>query len=176
VIGYYGFTSWVPTLLLAQGITVTKSLAYTVIIAAANPVGALAATQFADRCERKWQLALSSLAIAIFGLIFSQQTSAAGIMVVGVLIAFSNTVMAYSFHAYQSELYPTRVRARAVGFTYSWSRFSTIFIGFIIAFCLRNYGTLGVFIFIAGAMFIVFLVIAILGPRTTGLRLEAISR
>jgi putative MFS transporter len=176
VVGYYGFTSWVPTLLLAQGITVTKSLAYTIVIAGANPVGALAATQFADRCERKWQLAFSALAIAIFGLVFSQQTTAAGIMVVGVLIAFSNTVMAYSFHAYQSELYPTRVRARAVGFTYSWSRFSTIFIGFIIAFCLRNYGTLGVFVFIAGAMIIVFLVIAIMGPRTTGLRLEAISR
>ena len=176
VVGYYGFTSWVPTLLLAQGITITKSLAYTIVIAAANPVGALAATQFADRCERKWQLALSALAIAIFGLLFSQQTTPVGIMVVGVLIAFSNTVMAYSFHAYQSELYPTRVRARAVGFTYSWSRFSTIFIGFIIAFCLRNYGTLGVFVFIAGAMIVVFLVIAIMGPRTTGLRLEEISR
>jgi putative MFS transporter len=176
VVGYYGFTSWVPTLLLAQGITVTKSLAYTVVIAAANPLGALCATQFADRCERKWQLAVSALAIAIFGLIFSQQTTALGIMVVGVAIAFSNTVMAYSFHAYQSELYPTRVRARAVGFTYSWSRMSTIFVGFIIAFFLRNYGTLGVFTFIAGAMIIVFLVIAIMGPRTTGLRLEAISR
>ncbi len=176
VVGYYGFTSWVPTLLLAQGITVTRSLAYTVIIAAANPVGALAATWFADRCERKWQLAFASLGIAIFGLIFSQQTQALGIMVVGTLIAFSNTVLAYSLHAYQSELYPTRIRARAVGFTYSWSRISTVFVGFMIAWCLRNYGTLGVFTFIAGAMFIVFLVIAILGPRTTGLRLEAISR
>ncbi|MGA3000103.1 MAG: MFS transporter [Acetobacteraceae bacterium] len=176
VVGYYGFTSWVPTLLLAQGITVTKSLAYTVIIAAANPAGALAATWFADRCERKWQLAFSSLGIAVFGLIFSQQTSAQGIMVVGILIAFSNTVLAYSLHAYQSELYPTRIRARAVGFTYSWSRISTVFVGFMIAWCLRNYGTLGVFTFIAGAMFIVFLVIAIMGPRTTGLRLEAISR
>ena len=176
VVGYYGFTSWVPTLLLAQGITVTRSLAYTVIIAAANPVGALAATWFADRCERKWQLAYSALGIAIFGLVFSQQSSAIGIMFVGTLIAFCNTVLAYSLHAYQSELYPTRIRARAVGFTYSWSRFSTIFVGFMIAWCLRNYGTIGVFTFIAGAMVTVFLVIAIWGPRTTGLRLEAISR
>ena len=66
--------------------------------------------------------------------------------------------------------------ARAVGFTYSWSRFSTIFVGFFIAFFLRHYGTLGVFTFIAGAMVTVFLIIAIMGPRTTGLRLEAISR
>jgi putative MFS transporter len=176
VVGYYGFTSWVPTLLLAQGITVTKSLAYTVIIAGANPVGALCATWFADRCERKWQLALSSLGIAVFGLAFSQQSTAVGIMVVGSMVAFSNTILAYSMHAYQSELYPTRIRARAVGFTYSWSRISVVFVGFMIAWCLRNYGTIGVFTFIAGAMFIVFLIIAIFGPRTTGLRLEAISR
>jgi MFS transporter, putative metabolite:H+ symporter len=176
VVGYYGFTSWVPTLLIAQGITVTKSLAYTVIIAAANPLGALAATWFADRCERKWQLAGSALAIGVFGLVFSQQTGAAGIVVAGALIAFSNTVMAYSLHAYQSELYPTRIRARAVGFTYSWSRFSTIFVGFIIAFFLKNYGAVGVFAFVASAMVTVFLVIGIMGPRTTGLRLEAISR
>ena len=165
-----------PTLLLAQGITVTESLAYTVIIAAANPLGALAATQFADRCERKWQLAFAALAHRDLRPGLFAADRAVGIMVVGALIAFSNTVLAYSLHAYQSELYPTRIRARAVGFTYSWSRFSTIFVGFIIACCLGNYGTLGVFTFIAGAMVIVFLIIAIMGPRTTGLRLEAISR
>ena len=175
-VGYYGFTSWVPTLLLAQGINITKSLAYTIIIAAANPLGSLAATQFADKCERKWQLAIAALGIAGFGLIFSQMTEAPWIMAIGVCSAFCNTVLAYSLHAYQSELYPTRIRARAVGFTYGWSRFSTIFIGFIIAFCLRNYGSIGVFTFIAGSMIIVFFVIAIMGPRTTGLRLEEISR
>src|SRR5271163_3488115 len=95
-VGYYGFTSWVPTLLLAQGINVTKSLAYTVIIAAANPLGALCATQFADRSERKWQLALSALSIGVFGLAFSQQSTPLGIMVTGAIIAFSNTVLAYS--------------------------------------------------------------------------------
>ncbi len=175
-IGYYGFTSWVPTLLVAQGITFTKSLAYTVIIAIASPTAALVATQIADRIERKWQLACAALAIAGFGILFSQQRMATGIIVLGLLIAFSNTILAYSLHAYQSELYPTRIRARAVGFTYSWSRFSTIFVGFFIAYFLRHYGTLGVFLFIAVAMVIVFVVIASMGPRTTRLRLEAISR
>jgi MFS transporter, putative metabolite:H+ symporter len=176
VIGYYGFTSWVPTLLLSQGINITRSLAYTFVIALAAPGAALAATQFADRFERKWQLSWSAIAIAVFGLCFSQQRGAVGIVVFGLLIAFSNTILAYSLHAYQSELYPTRIRARAVGFTYSWSRFSTIFVGFFIAFFLRNYGTTGVFVFIASAMLAVFVVIAAMGPRTTNLRLEAISR
>ena len=177
VVGYYGFTSWVPTLLLAQGITVTRSLAYTVDhrrrqsarCAVPRPSSPIAASANGSSRLPRW-------AIAVFGLVFSQQTTALGIMVAGAAIAFSNTVLAYSFHAYQSELYPTRIRARAVGFTYSWSRVSTVFVGFMIAWCLRNYGTLGVFTFVAGAMFIVFLIIAIMGPRTTGLRLEAISR
>jgi putative MFS transporter len=162
--------------LIAQGINITKSLAYTFVIALASPAAALVATQIADRFERKWQISVSALAIATFGLCFSQQRGAAGIVVFGLLIAFSNTIFAYSLNAYQSELYPTRIRARAVGFTYSWSRFSTIFVGFFVAFFLRNYGPTGVFVFIASAMIAVFVVIASMGPRTTNLRLEEISR
>jgi len=48
-------------------------------------------------------------------------------------------------------------------------------VGFFIALFLRLYGTTGVFLFIAGAMIIVFSVIGAMGPRTTGLRLEEIS-
>jgi putative MFS transporter len=175
-IGYYGFASWVPTLLLAQGITVTKSLAYTFVVACVAPLGPLVATRLADRIDRKWQVTGAGLGIAVFGLLFSQQTTGLGIMALGILIQISNTCLSYSFHAYQAELFPTRIRARAVGFVYSWSRFSTIFVGFMIAFCLRNYGTTGVFLFIAGAMVIVSTMIAVMGPRTARLRLEAISR
>jgi putative MFS transporter len=45
-------------------------------------------------------------------------------------------------------------------------------VGFFVALFLRLYGTTGVFLFIAGAMIIVF---AVIGPRTTRLRLEEIS-
>jgi putative MFS transporter len=175
-IGYYGFASWVPTLLIAQGITLTKSLLYTFTIALANPIGPLLALAIADRVHRKWQLAGSCAALAVFGLIFSQQRTALGIILMGILITFSTTNLSYSFHAYQAELFPTRIRARAVGFVYSWSRFSTIFVGFMVAFFLRNYGTVGVFGFIAAAMVLCVIVIATMGPPTARLRLEQISR
>jgi MFS transporter, putative metabolite:H+ symporter len=174
-IGYYGFSSWVPTLLISQGIGVTKSLAYTFIIAVAAPIGPLVGIYFADRFERKWQIAWAAVGIAVFGLLFSQQGSAAGVIVFGLLITLCNNWMAFSFHAYQAELYPTRIRAQAIGFVYSWSRFSTIFSGFIIAFFLGRYGTVGVFGFIAGAMMVVFIVIAGFGPAVTRRRLEAIA-
>lgn len=92
------------------------------------------------------------------------------------LITFSTSNLSYSFHAYQAELCPTRIRSRAIGFTYSWSRFSTIFVGFMVAFFLHNYGTVGVFGFIASAMIACCIVIAAMRPPTARLRLEQISR
>ncbi len=175
-IGYYGFSSWVPSLLVSQGIEVTRSLAYTFVIAIAAPVGPLLGVIFADRFERKWQIAAAAIGIAAFGLLFAHQTTAAGVIACGVLITLANNWMSFSFHAYQAELYPTRIRAKAVGFVYSWSRFSAIFSGYVIAFCLGRYGTIGVFGFIAGAMAALVAVIGIFGPAVTRRSLEAIAR
>ena len=174
-IGFYGFANWVPTLLIAKGILVTKSLQYTFIIALAYPAFALASVAFADRIERKWQVALSSLGMAVCGVIFSLQTSAAALIVLGVIQTCLLTWLSFSYHNYMAEIYPTRIRARAVGFVYSWSRFSTIFTGFFIAFFLSSFGVTGVFLFIGGAMIVVAAAILIFGPRTNQLALEAIA-
>jgi len=164
-IGFYGFVNWVPTLLIAKGIAVTKSLEYTFIIALAWPVFPLLAMSFADRLERKWQVILSSLGIAGFGMIFAMQQRPAALIAFGVIQTMLNTWLSFSAHNYQSELFPTRMRARAIGFVYSWSRFSTIFSGFFVAFFLRHFGVTGVFGFIAVSMVIVALAISF-GPRT----------
>ncbi len=174
-IGFYGFSSWVPALLISQGIEVTRSLAYTFVIAIAAPVAPLIAIYFADRFERKWQISWAAIGIAAFGLLFAQQTTAIGVIICGLLITLCANWLSFSFHAYQAELYPTRIRAQAVGFVYSWSRFSAIFSGFVIAFFLGRYGTIGVFGFIAGAMVIVFIVIGGFGPAVNKRRLEAIA-
>ena len=62
-----------------------------------------------------------------------------------------------------------------MGFTYSFSRISTVFASFIIAFFLQQTGTRGVFGLIAVAMLAVVLSIGTLGPRTRDLELEEIS-
>jgi putative MFS transporter len=77
IIGYYGFASWVPTLLIAAGVTTTNSLRYSFLIAIAAPLGPLVALSFADRVERKWQIVVSALCIGAFGMLFAQQRGAA---------------------------------------------------------------------------------------------------
>lgn len=174
-IGFYGFANWVPTLLIAKGIHVTQSLQYTFIMAFAYPLFALFSTSFADKMERKWQVVAASIGMAVCGVIFSMQDAAAALIVLGFIQTMMNTWISFSFHNYQAELFPTRMRARAVGFVYSWSRFSTIFTGFFIAFFLKNFGVEGVFGFIAVAMAIVAISIGGFGPRTNHRPLEEIS-
>jgi putative MFS transporter len=174
-IGYYGFATWVPVLLQEEGVTTVKSLTFTFLIALVAPVGPLLAIPFADRWQRKFQIVWSAAGIAVFGLLFSQMRAPFWIVLFGMLVTTANNWMSWSFHAYQAELYPTRIRAQAVGFVYSWSRFSTIFVGFWIAAILRAQGTTGVFLFIAAAMAVVMVIVTTLGPRTSGRQLEELS-
>jgi putative MFS transporter len=175
-VGFYGFANWVPTLLIERGIAVTSSLQYTFIIAIAAPFGPLLAVALADRLERKWQIVLSALGIAVSGVLFARMTAAALLILFGVLLTLSNNIMSYAFHAYQAELYPTRIRARAIGMVYSWSRLSVVFTSFVIGFFLSRFGVSGVFTLIAGSMAVVMLSIGLMGPRTNNLALEMISK
>jgi putative MFS transporter len=175
-VGFYGFNNWVPTFLISQGITVTKSLGYTFFIALAAPIGPLLAALFTDRIERKWAIAGAAACVAVFGLAFAGAREAAALIVFGAAVTLANNVMSFSFHAYQAELYPTRIRALAVGFVYSWSRLSTVFSAFVIAFFLRAFGVTGVFSLIAASMTVVVIAIGVFGPKVRNLPLESISR
>src|SRR5262252_1974157 len=173
--GYYGFAAWVPTLLIAKGITVTTSLEYAFIIAIANPIGPLLCLLFADHIERKWQVCLGAIGIGVFGMLFARSTEPGALIALGVVVTLCNNLLSYSFHNYQSELFPTRIRSRAIGFVYSWSRLSAALSGLVVAFLLNLGGVNAVFAFIALAMAIVVVTIGGFGPRTRGLALEAIA-
>ncbi len=174
-VGFYGFQNWVPTLLVQQGIEITKSLGYTTIIALAAPVGPLIGFFLGERIERKFVIVACAGLILVCGLVFGATRSGLVIVAMGLALQVAANGMSYSFHAYQQELFPTGLRARASGFVYSWSRLSVIFSSFVIADLLKFFGVPGVFLFIAGAMAVVMATIGLYGPRTSGVALERIS-
>jgi len=171
--GFYGFANWVPTLLVEKGITVTKSLQYSFIVAFAYPIAPLLAASFADRLERKWIICGACVAIIAFGSAFSQLTIPALLILSGVLLTAANMTMSYAYHAYQTEVFPTSIRARASGLVYSMSRVSAMFSGFIVAYMLRVACVNGVFGLITSAMILVIVAIATFGPNVRGKPLDA---
>ena len=110
------------------------------MIALAAPVGPLLGFFLGDRFERKWIIVAAAGAILVCGLIFGQALDSALIVAMGVGLTLAANIMSFSFHAYQQELFPTGIRARAAGFVYSWSRLSVIFSSFVIAFVLERVG------------------------------------
>jgi len=174
-IAFYGFGNWLPALVNAQNRNVPRSAQVSFLITLAFPIGPLLWSTIAEKCERKWQIVGAAVGTAVFGLLFATHTAPLGLVVLGVLITLMNSLLGYSSHVYQAELFPTRMRARAVGFVYSWGRLSTAFTSLIIGLFFQRFGTPGVFALIAFAMLVVVIAVGAFGPRTRGLTLEQIS-
>ncbi len=174
-IGFYGFNSWIPTLLIARGINITHGLEYAFIIAISQPVGPLLGGVFADKIERKYQIIGGLAGMGALMTAFAFATSPAALIPIGIAFTLAANVMSYAYHGYQAELYPTRIRSRAVGFVYSWSRLAAAFSGLIIGSLLVTGGVPAVAVFIGGAMLVGITMIGIFGPSTQGMALEQLN-
>ncbi|WP_371141423.1 MFS transporter [Burkholderia cepacia] len=174
-IGFFGFSQWLPTLLAAQGASVTKSLWYAFVIAFAYPVSPFVAGLLADRIERKWLIVASAFGVALFGTAFAMSAQAPFVIAFGLLVTLSNTVLASNGTAYQSEVFPTEIRGRALGFVHSIGRLTGIASSFIVALLLERAGVSAVFVLIGGSMLIVMVSIGVFGPRTNNRALDEIA-
>ncbi len=171
-VAYFGFNNWLPSLLEARGVEITKSLVYSALIALAYPLAPLAFSLFADRYERKWQIVAGAAVVAVAGMLFSGQSTAAGWIIFGLAVSIGNNLSSYASHTYRSELFPTGVRGRAIGLIYSCDRLVAAFSGYIIAAILVGVGVTGVFVFITAASVLNMAAVALFGPRTRGLASE----
>ncbi len=164
--GFYGLVNWLPTLLISQGFTILRSLQYTFIISIIYPLSPLLFIPIADRIERKWHIVLAAGSAAVLGLLFSHAAGSLMVVTLGILLTISNNWLSFAYHAY----HPTSLRARGVGFVYSFSRLSIVVSSFVIALLLRRFGPFGVFAFIACSMAIVVVTVGFFGPRTRARR------
>ena len=174
-IAFYGFGNWLPTLVNAQNHNMPRSAEVSFFSTLAFPVGRLLWSVIAETYERKWHIVAAAVGTAIFGLLFATRTGPLGVAVLGILITPMTSLLGFSSRAYQAELFPTRLRARAVGFVYSWGRLSTAFTSLIIGFLFQHFGAAAAFVLISFAMFVVVVSVGVFGPRPRGLTLELIS-
>jgi MFS transporter, putative metabolite:H+ symporter len=174
-VGYYGFGTLAPLVLVSKGFTVTQSLGYTAASFLGYPIGAALAIPVIERIERKTLIIVAALTMAACGLVFGWSTGAAVIVVSGFTLTVASNVFAAGFHTYQPELFPTAVRAGAVGIAYSLSRVVAMVLPFIALTVLKHCGASGVYLGSAAALVILCVNVAVLGPPSTGRPLEEVS-
>ncbi|WCR29994.1 MFS transporter [Paenibacillus thiaminolyticus] len=125
-LGFYGFGSWVPTLLVQNGIMLDKSLLYSTLITIGAPLGALLGAMISDRFERKWNLVASSLFIAISVFFYSMTVNPLFLIAFGFLVNLIERTSSSNLYTYTSEMYPTSIRGSGYGLTYGLGRFSNV--------------------------------------------------
>ncbi|WP_019423731.1 MFS transporter [Paenibacillus sp. OSY-SE] len=148
-LGFYGFGSWVPTLLVQNGVVLNKSLLYSTLITIGAPLGALLGALIADRYERKWNLIASSLFIAISVFLYGTTLNPVFLIVFGFLVNMIERTYSSNLYTYTSELYPTHIRASGYGLTYGLGRFSNVFGPVLISFMILEFGSSSVFTLIS---------------------------
>ncbi len=174
-IGFYGFMSWVPTLLARHGFEMVHSLNYVTLINLGALPGALFAVYLSDRVERKYSIAAVALAIALFGLLYGLTFEPVAIVIFGFLAAtMMDTFSALGF-AYTPEQYPTDVRNSGTGLAYGVGRLANVVNPFVISAIFTGLGYPYVFAYIAGAWVITAGIALAYGAKTTGRTLETIS-
>jgi putative MFS transporter len=165
-VGFFGYSSWAPTLLFKEGITVEKSLTYVSISAIGAPLGSYIASLITDRMERKWSLTITGVVIAISGILYGLTFNPIFIVIFGLLVNVFERTFTSLAYAYSPELYPTEARAVGTGISYGIGRLSNLLGPIIVSSLYITQGYQSVFYFVGACWITGAIVIGLFGPRT----------
>lgn len=165
-VGFFGYSSWAPTLLTTEGVGVEKSVFYVAISTVGAPLGSYLAALVTDRFERKWCLVAFGAVIALCGLLYGLTFTPVLIVVFGFLVNLFERGYTALGYAYSPELFDTQTRSLGTGVSYGLGRLSNAAGPLIVAALYSGSGYRSVFYFIAGTWIVGALVLAVFGPRT----------
>lgn len=165
-IAIQGFGTWVPTLLVKQGIDVEQSIAYVALATIGAPLGAFIASRISDKFDRKWAITVVSILIMALVALFGFASMPIVIIVVGFLIHMFERTFSSMAYSYTPEMYPPEARGSGNGLTYGVGRLANMFGPFIVSMLYGGFGYLSVFMFFAGCWIICAVGIGIFGDST----------
>jgi putative MFS transporter len=173
-IGFYGFASIAPIVLLAKGFDLAHSLNYAALTACGYPLGSLLSVYLTERMERRTLLIVSSLGVAGFGVVFGLAGQLWLVLAAGFATTVSSVVQSNVSHIYQAELFPTASRSTAIGIPYSASRLVGTVLPLVALTVLSAIGPGGLYACCASLLVVMTIAVRILGPRTNNRQLDTI--
>src|SRR5262249_24632279 len=173
---YYGFFTWIPSLLVKQGMTVTKSFAYSIVIYLAQIPGYYSAAFLSEKLDRKWTIVAYLLLGGVSAYFMSQAQSGAAITLAGFWLSFFMNGTYAGIYAYTPELYPTTFRTTGMGVASSFGRIGGLSAPIVIGNTYSHIGFGGVFSITTIVLVLGALAVAVLRIGTPGKSLEQITQ
>ncbi|WP_158891048.1 MFS transporter [Amycolatopsis anabasis] len=172
---YYGFFSWIPTLLVDRGITVTKSFEFAIVIYLAQVPGYFSAAWLGERLDRKNTIALYLAGSAAAAFWLSRLDDPVPIMVSGAVLSFFLNGTYAGLYSYTPEVFPTWIRATGTGLSSSFGRFGSILAPSVIGFFASALGFGGVFVLTTTVLAVGVAGVLVFGLSTAGRSLEELT-
>jgi MFS transporter, putative metabolite:H+ symporter len=168
----FGFVNWIPTFFVQQGLSITRSFAYALVIALGAPLGCALGAFSTDRLGRRACIIGASILTIVMGAIYPFVATPAVLLGVGLLLIVGIYILtSILYGVYTSELFPTEIRLRANGICNMFGRGATIITPFIVVALFRGYGVAGVLALMIGLLIVQIVVVAMWGiePARRGL-------
>ncbi|GAA5156080.1 MFS transporter [Amycolatopsis dongchuanensis] len=172
---YYGFFSWIPTLLVERGITVTKSFEFSIIIYLAQVPGYFSAAWLSERLDRKHTIALYLTGSAVSAFWLSQMNAPWSITLAGAVLSFFLNGTYAGVYSYTPEVFPTWIRATGTGLSSAFGRVGSILAPTIIGVSAASLGFGGVFGLTTAVLVLGVLCVVVFGLSTAGRSLEELT-
>jgi MFS family permease len=175
--GYWGLFTWIPGYLAlpeaqgGRGLGIAVSLTWVLFMAPGKWLGYTLFGFAADSIGRRRSYLIYLLAAAALVPVFGSTRSLAWLLVLGPFVGFFGTGFFSGFSAIASELFPTEVRATAMGLTYNLGRGFSALAPFAVGWIAMRYSFFAAFLLLAAA-FLLSALLALLLPETKGKPLE----
>ncbi len=175
----FGFVIFLPQFFLRQGLTITNSLGYTMVLATGSIVGCAIGAYTADFIGRRWSIIGASILTIVTGVIYASFNAASDIALVlsvgFVLIIAIYIQTAILFGVYTPELFPTEIRLRANGICNTFGRGATMVSPFIVGALMTHYQLPGVMGFMIALVFVQILLVWAWGVEPRNRPLETVT-
>jgi putative MFS transporter len=172
---YYSFFVWIPGLLVQNGMSITKSFAYSLAIYCAQVPGYFSAAWFNERVGRQATIASYMLlgGVSALGLAFAHSNQE--IMLAGICLSFFMNGTYAGVYAYTAEVFPTAIRTTGAGLASAIGRIGAIVSPILVGYLYPNFGFTGVFGLTTSVLLVGAVAVVLMGVPTRGRSLEDIA-